>query len=345
MIDLIEEIKKRVFVIAEIGCNHNGDLGLAKKLVDVSVDCGVDAVKFQSFLPERMSVVQAPKAAYQIRATGTKESQFERLKRMSLDEHAQRDLKNYCLERHTTFFSSPFDHDNVRILQNLNIPFIKIPSGEITNHPLLRHVGSLGKPVILSTGMSNLGEVERAIHVLGEDIRNRMVLLHCLSAYPAIWEETNLRAIETLRHAFHLPVGFSDHTDGMDLALVAVGMGAVVIEKHITLDKEMDGGDHKASLEPQDFKEMVSKIRRLEMALGNGIKRCMPSEENVRDVARKSLVTTRRIMKGERLTADDLAAKRPGTGISPCFLERVIGARAKEDLPGDGMIKWSQIDP
>jgi sialic acid synthase SpsE len=207
----------------------------------------------------------------------------------------------------------------------------------------LKLIGSFGKPAILSTGMSTLGEIETALEAIGEENRGQIILMHCTSDYPARWDEANLRAIQTLREAFHLPVGFSDHTEGIELPLVAVGLGAVVIEKHITLSKAMDGGDHKASLEPGEFKDMVVKIRSLEKALGDGIKRCMPSEENVRDVARKSLVTARPLKKGDQLTPEDIAIKRPGTGISPLFLEKIRGARLMADLPEGRVLQWSQL--
>ena len=344
MIDLIKEIKTRTFIIAEIGCNHNGDMNVAKQLINIAADCGANAVKFQSFRSEDMITKNAPKADYQIRATGNVESQFERLCRMMLTEENHEEMKMFCRKNNIIFCSTPFDLQSVNLLHELDVPFFKVPSGEITNLPLLEHIASFGKPIILSTGMANLGEIEYAINVIGEENRRNIILMHCLSNYPADWVEANLRAIQTLRDAFHLPVGFSDHTEGIELSLVAVGMGAVVIEKHITLDRNMEGGDHKASLEPRELKDLVEKIRKLEMALGDGIKKCMPSEENVKNVARKSIVTRRAVDMGRIITMDDLVIKRPGVGIPPKYLSMIIGAKAKESISADKLIKWSQLD-
>lgn len=339
--DLFQEINNKTFVIAEIGCNHNGDMEIAKELIDQALDCGVDAVKFQSFNPGKMTIVKAPKADYQIKATGTSESQYDRLCRMQLTRDNHFMLRDYCLKKGIQFISTPFDEESVHLLEELKVPLYKISSGEITNIPLLSLIGSISKPVILSTGMSDLEEIEHAIDAIGH--RN-IVLLHCLSAYPAKWEEANLRAINTLKNKFNLPVGFSDHTEGVELAQVAVGLGAVVIEKHITLDRNMEGGDHKASIEPKDFKNLVEKIRKIEIALGDGIKRCMPSEQNVSEIARKSLVAKKDIKRGATICREVLDIKRPGTGIPPKYFERVIGNTAKEDILKDQIITWAQID-
>ena len=339
-----ELLNKHVFVIAEIGCNHNGEMDVARELVRAAAEAGADAAKFQSFNPSEMITKDASKALYQIKATGIKESQYQRLSRLKLDRKEHEELKSLCGDCSIIFCSSPFDHESVELLNELDVPFFKVGSGEITNLPLIEHLGSFGKPVILSTGMSNLGEIENALDAIGKKSRENVVLLHCVSDYPAKWEEANLRAIQTLQSAFHLSVGFSDHTEGIELALVAVGMGAVIIEKHITLSKEMEGGDHKASLEPHEFKNMVDKIRKLEKALGDGIKRCMPSEKNVRAVARKSIIARKNIKKGQTIEKDDLAIKRPGNGIPPSFLERIIGSQAKCDLLPDQLIQWSQLN-
>jgi len=334
----------KTFIIAEIGCNHNGDMALARELIKAVSKSGADAAKFQSFVIEEMITKNAPKARYQIEAIGMRGSQFQRLKRLSLSHGQQEELQNFCQQNKILFCSSPFDHQSADFLNRLNVPFFKIPSGEITNTPLLQHIGSFCKPIILSTGMADLGEIEHALNAIGRENKKNIVLLHCLSDYPAKWQEANLNAIKTLRQAFHLPVGFSDHTKGIELSLVAVGMGAVVIEKHITLDKGMEGGDHKASLEPHEFKDLVNKIRRLESALGDGIKRCMPSEENVRDVARKSIVAGKDIKRGKVIGRDDLAIKRPGTGIQPRLLNKIIGSRAKENIQAGQLIEWHQLD-
>lgn len=330
------------YVIAEIGCNHNGNMAIARELVQVAARAGADAAKFQSFDPAEMITVDSPKADYQIRATGSQESQYQRLQRLRLGVEQHEELQALCDSCGIIFCSSPFDRPSGELLLRMNVPFLKIPSGEITNLPLLRQLGSYGRPVILSTGMSNLGEIETALEALsGTD---EIVLLHCVSDYPARWEDANLRAMLTLRQAFHLPVGFSDHTEGIELPLVAVALGAVVIEKHLTIDRNMEGGDHRASLEPPEFKAMVEKIRKVTAALGDGKKTCTPAEMNVRAVARKSLVTRRAVRAGNRLTEDDIAIKRPGTGIAPAFLPEIIGASARVDLPGGVLLRWSHLD-
>lgn len=341
---LFDLLKKRVLIIAEIGCNHNGDMLLAKKLIESAANAGADVAKFQSFNPEDMMTVTAPKAAYQIKATGTKESQYKRLLRLKLTRKQHKELKVICDKNNIIFCSSPFDYKSARMLYEMKVPFFKVPSGEITNLPLLKQLGSFKKPIILSTGMANLREIGDALNAIGKEHRKDVILMHCVSVYPSKWEEANLRAIQTLKQAFKVPVGFSDHSEGIELSLVGIGLGASVIEKHITLDKNMEGGDHKASLEPHEFKELVNKIRHLEFALGNGIKRCMPSEENIRDVARKSIVACRDIKRGEIINKNLLTLKRPGTGIPPKYFEKVIGSRAKSDITSDHLIRWSQID-
>jgi len=333
-----------VLVIAEIGCNHNGDKQIAKRLIKAAAESGADVAKFQTFNPDELLTIDAPKALYQVKATGTKETQFERLDRIKLNKEDHKELRDYCEKSNIIFCSSPFDHQSVDLLHELDVPFFKVASGEITNFPLLEHISSYGKPIVLSTGMSNLGEIEEAINVIGQRKRSNVVLMHCISDYPADWVEANLRAIQTLRDAFHLPVGFSDHTEGIELSLVAVGMGAVIIEKHITLDRNMEGGDHKASLEPHEFKDLVEKIRRLEIALGDGIKKCMPSEENVKKVARKSIVAGKNINKGDIINNNDLAIKRPGTGLHPKYLENIINYVSKETIKKDQLIHWYNIE-
>ena len=341
---ILELIKTRTVIIAEIGCNHNGELSLAKTLVKAAADAGADVAKFQSFSPDEMITKNAPKALYQIKATGMKESQYQRLCRHNLSSKDHEELIGCCDENGITFCSSVFDKDSAEMLYELNVPFFKVPSGEITNLLLLEQIASYGKPVVLSTGMANLGEVEEALDAIGKVNRNNVVLLHCVSDYPAKWEDANLRAMQTIRDAFHLPVGFSDHTEGIEMSLVAVSMGAQVIEKHITFDKNMEGGDHKASLEPHEFKDLATKIRKLERALGDGIKRCMQSEQNIRNVARKSVVAKKYIEKGQTIRIEDLVIKRPGIGIPPKFLKKLIGSKAKVEIPANNLIEWSEID-
>jgi len=333
-----------VLVIAEIGCNHNGDKQIAKRLIKAAAESGADIAKFQTFNPDELLTIDAPKALYQVKATGTKETQYERLNRIKLDREDLKELKNYCENNNIAFCSSPFDHQSVDLLHELDVPFFKVASGEITNLPLLEHISSYGKPIVLSTGMSNLGEIEDALYAIGEKNRKQVVLMHCISTYPANWEDANLRAIRSLREAFNLPVGFSGHSTGIELSLVAVGMGAVVIEKHITLDRNMEGGDHKASLEPHEFKELVNKIRKLEIALGDGIKKCMPSEEDVKKVARKSIVAGRNINKGVIINSNDLAIKRPGTGLHPKYLKSIINYVSKDTIKKDQLIHWHNIE-
>jgi N-acetylneuraminate synthase len=344
MENLFKLLRKRVLVIAEIGCNHNGDKQIAKRLIKAAAESGADIAKFQTFNPDELLTIDTPKALYQIKAAGTKETQFERLDRIKLNKEDHKELKNYCESSNIIFCSSPFDHQSVDLLHELDVPFFKVASGEITNLPLLEHISSYGKPIVLSTGMSNLGEIEDALNAIGEKCRKQVVLMHCISTYPANWEDANLRAIRSLREAFNLPVGFSDHSTGIELSLVAVGMGAVIIEKHITVSKEMDGGDHIASLDMDEFRDLVSKIRRIEGALGDGIKRCIHSEENVKEVARKSIVSRRTVDIGKIITSDDLVIKRPGVGIPPKYLSMIIGAKAKESISADKLIKWSQLD-
>jgi N-acetylneuraminate synthase len=343
MEDLFKLLRKRVLVIAEIGCNHNGDKQIAKRLIKAAAESGADVAKFQTFNPDELLTIDAPKALYQIKATGTRETQFERLDRVKLNKEDHKELKNYCENSNIIFSSSPFDHKSADFLNELDVPFFKVASGEITNLPLLKHISTFNKPILLSTGMASLGEIEEALNAMGDEHKKDIILMHCLSDYPSKWEDANLRAIHTLKYAFHLPVGFSDHSEGIELSLVAVGMGAVIIEKHITLDRDMVGGDHKASLEPDEFNNMVKKIRRVENALGDGIKRCMPSEKNVRDIARKSVVAGRDILKDKKITEDDLAIKRPGTGIKPKYLNKIIGMTATEDITEDSLVQWSQL--
>lgn len=334
----------RVFIIAEIGCNHNGDLAIAKKLIEIAAKAGADAAKFQSFNPQEMATVNTPKAIYQLRATGAKESQYQRLERLKLSREDHEKLMAHCDLNNILFCSSAFDSTSAELLNELKVELYKIPSGEITNLSLLRQIAGFGKPVILSTGMSNLDEIQEALDAIGAEYLDNINLMHCLSDYPAIWEDANLRAINTLKQSFRIPVGFSDHSLGIELSLAAVAMGAVVIEKHITLDKNMDGGDHRASLDPAEFSELVAKIRALETALGDGIKCCKPSEYNTRDIARKSIVVIKPLNKGDRITKDALSVKRPGTGIPPKYISQIIGCRVMQSITEDELIQWHQLD-
>lgn len=331
------------FIVAEAGVNHNGDPAVARQLVDHAAEAGVDAVKFQTFRSERLVSGQAPKAAYQIETTGGGEGQREMLARLELSLEQYGDLKDYCAKRGVLFFSSPFDEASVDALDGLGVALFKVPSGEITNHGFLRHVASKQKPVILSTGMSTLDEVAAAIDAIRDGGDPPLALLHCVSAYPAPVEEMNLRAMDTLRARFGGPVGLSDHTLGIEVAIAAVARGAAIVEKHFTLDKRLPGPDHRASLEPGELRSLVQAIRTVEAALGDGEKRPTSSEADTRRVARKSLVARRAIGAGQRLTADLVAIKRPGTGISPAELQRALGRTVVRDLAADEVIDWTAL--
>ena len=331
----------KTFIIAEAGVNHNGDVALARRLVDAARDAGADAIKFQSFRPEAMVASTAPKAQYQKRWTDADETQLDMLRRLALSEEAQRELAAYSRERHITFLSSPFDCDSADLLVTLHVPLLKIPSGEITNLPLLRHVGKLGLPLILSTGMATLGEIEAAIEGVEHagTARRHITLLHCNTDYPTRMQDVNLRAMATLRRAFDVRVGYSDHTLGIEVAIAAVALGAEVIEKHLTLDNSFSGPDHKASLEPASMAAMVAAIRNIDEALGSSRKSPTPSELQNRDAARKSLVALREIRAGERFGPENITAKRPGSGISPMRWDEIIGRTARRDFPKDELIE------
>ena len=333
---------KHVFIIAEAGVNHNGNEAIAHKLVDAAAEAGADAVKFQTFRASELVSASAPKALYQRRTTDVTESQLSMIRRLELDETAHRSLMEHCSQQGIRFLSSPFDLHSIDFLHSLGLEAFKIPSGEITNIPYLRRIGSCGVPVILSTGMSVLGEIEKALEVL-EHVgtpRERITLLHCTTEYPAPVGEINLRAMETLLQAFPgiAGVGYSDHTQGIHIPVAAVAMGACVIEKHFSLDRNMEGPDHKASLEPDELASMVRAIRDVERARGDGIKRPTDSElSNIR-VARKSLVAARPIQKGEVFSEENLTVKRPGTGVSPLLWDDYIGRTALRNYQTDELI-------
>ena len=329
-----------VFIVAEAGVNHNGDPDLAGRLVDAAAECGADAVKFQTFTVDALLTREAPKAGYQVETTGAGESQREMLARLELGTDRLAELRDRAAKHGLIFFSAPFDEASADALERLDVALFKVPSGEITNLPLLRHVAAKGRPIILSTGMANLEEVEQAVAAICEAGDPPLALLHCLSAYPAPAGEVNLRAMDSLATRFGCPVGFSDHTLGLEIAVAAAARGAAIIEKHLTLDKTLPGPDHRASLDVAEFSAMVRAIRSVESALGDGVKRPMPSEADTRRVARKSLVAARALKAGERVAAGDLASKRPGTGISPAELPRVLGLRLARDVAADEVIPW-----
>lgn len=331
----------RTLVIAEAGVNHNGDLGLARKLIDMAAAAGANLVKFQTFNADRQVTRTAKKADYQTKTTNGSESQHEMLRRLELSSEMHRELIGHCAARDIGFFSTGFDIESVDLLVSLGQDRFKIPSGEITNLPYLRHVGHLGKAVILSTGMATLGEIEAAIDVLEQagTPRANITVLHCTTEYPTPMAEVNLRAMQSIHAAFGVAVGYSDHTPGIEVAVAAVAMGASVIEKHFTLDRNLPGPDHKASLEPGELKAMVSAIRNIEIALGDGIKRLTPSEARNKPIVRKSLVASRTIKAGEVFSASNITAKRPGNGISPMRWDEVIGRTAPRDFAADELIE------
>jgi len=332
--------ENKVFIIAEAGVNHNGSLDLAKRLIEIAVNSGADAVKFQTFKAENLVSKNAQKADYQKQTTDALESQFDMIKKLELDVETHKELIAYCQEKDIMFLSTPFDHESIDLLSDLGLKIFKIPSGEITNLPYLRHIGSLGKKVVLSTGMSNLKEVGDALNILinAGTSKDNITVLHANTMYPTPMEDVNLNAMLTMQKEFGVDIGYSDHTLGIEVDIAAVAMGASCIEKHFTLDKTMDGPDHKASLEPEELKSMVSAIRNIEKALGSSEKKPSPSETVNIDVARKSIVASRSIKKGDKLSSKNITTKRPGTGISPMKWDEIIGAPAKKDYRMDDPI-------
>ena len=330
----------RTLIIAEAGVNHNGDLALARQLIDVAAVAGADLVKFQTFTADRLATRTAQKADYQNRTTTSTESQHEMLSRLELTDAMHHELIAHCAMRKIDFFSTGFDIESVDLLVRHGQNHFKIPSGEITNLPYLRHIGRLGKSVILSTGMANLGEIEAAIDALeaAGTPRAMLTVLHCTTEYPTPMAEVNLRAMLSIHAAFGVAVGYSDHTQGIEVAIASVAMGATVIEKHFTLDRNLPGPDHKASLEPAELNALVAAIRNIEVALGDGIKRLTTSEARNRPVVRKSLVASRAIKSGALFTAENITAKRPATGISPMRWDEVIGKAALRDFGADELI-------
>jgi N-acetylneuraminate synthase len=352
---------KGIYVIAEAGVNHNGSLDMARQLIDAATAAGADAVKFQTFKADRLVSRNAPKAEYQTKTTGTDESQWAMIKKLELDDTAHEILLQHCKLRGIQFLSTPFDFESVDLLADrMDLPYIKIPSGEITNGPLLLRIGHTRKPVILSTGMSTLGEIEAALGVLAfaytrkderpsvagfqeaycspegqRVLQDHVTLLHCTTEYPAPYAEVNLRVMDTMRAAFSLPVGYSDHTQGIAIPIAAAARGATVIEKHFTLDRQLPGPDHKASLEPEELTAMVQAIRQVEAALGTGMKLPSVSEVKNRAIARKSLVAGTKIRAGELFSEANLTVKRPGTGISPMLYWEWLGKKAERDYVTD----------
>jgi N,N'-diacetyllegionaminate synthase len=331
-----------VFVIAEAGVNHNGNIGLAKKLIDVAIDAGADAVKFQTFKADNVVAPDAPTADYQKENTGLN-NQYKLIKEMELSSDDFKELAEYSKSQGILFLSSPFDKESVDLLDKIGVPIFKIASGEITNYPLVEYIARKGKPIILSTGMSSLGEIEAALEIIRMKGVNEVVLLHCVTSYPALIEDSNLKVIHTLKHAFKIPVGFSDHTIGIAASLVAVALGACIIEKHFTLDKILPGPDHSMSLDPEELKELVNSVRSVEKALGDGIKRLMPAEAEIQKVARRSIVSTVYIPKGTIIDENMISIKRPAGGIEPKYCDLAIGKKAKRDIKPGELLYWSVL--
>lgn len=330
----------KVLVIAEAGVNHNGNMELARQLIEAAADSGADIVKFQTFQANQLATVNADKASYQKSTKDNVKNQQMMLSPLELSPIQHRQLINYCEKLNIEFLSTAFDDPSINLLNTLNLKRFKIPSGEITNLPYLRRIGGLGKPLILSTGMANLGEIEAAIEVLEKagSSRNRITVLHCTTEYPAPFDEVNLRAMQTIANAFDVAVGYSDHTAGTSIPIAAIALGATVIEKHLTLDTSMEGPDHRSSLEPDQFKEMINSIRAIEQALGDGIKRPTASEMTNLPIVRKSLVAARSIKAGESFTIDNITAKRPGTGVSPMRWDEFLGQTATRTYQPDEFI-------
>jgi len=329
-----------IFIIAEAGVNHNGSMALAKKLIDVASDAGADAVKFQTFKAKNLVSKKAQKAAYQKETTDTKESQFEMIEKLELDLETHKELINYSKMKNIMFLSTPFDHESIELLNNLKLEIFKIPSGEITNLPYLQHIGKLGKKVILSTGMADIGEIEDALDILIEagTLKENITVLHANTMYPTPMEDVNLKAMATIGHTFDIPFGYSDHTLGIEVDIAAAALGATVIEKHFTLDKHMEGPDHKASLEPHELKSMVLAIRNIELALGSSVKKPSNSEKPNIHIARKSIVAKSDIKQGELLTEENLTIKRPGNGINPMQWDKILHTKASKNYKADELI-------
>ena len=331
------------FIIAEAGVNHNGSRSLAMELVDAAAKAGANAVKFQTFHSGDLAVPSAPKAQYQKSNCGEGENQLEMLKKLELPDDAWQEIKEYATRRNIVFLSTPFDNQSAKLLYDLEMPAFKIASGEITNMPFLRYVAGFGIPVILSTGMSSLSDVQGAVSEIQRAGNNRIVLLHCVSNYPARPEDVNLKAMRTLADMFSLPVGFSDHTEGNEIAIAAVAMGACIIEKHLTTDLNLPGPDHKASQTPSNFAALVRGIRIVESAMGDGKKEPKASEKDVSTVVRRSLVAARDIRPGTKLSMDDIEIKRPGFGIPPSMLNAVLGREIKVSITAGTLFSLEMI--
>ncbi|WP_407421263.1 N-acetylneuraminate synthase [Methanobrevibacter sp.] len=333
--------KNSTFIIAEIGVNHNGSVELARKMIESASDCGVDAVKFQTFTSEDLVTKQAKTAKYQEENTN-EDSQFEMLKKLELSFDDFYELKKYAEDCGVVFLSSPFDIKSVDLLEELDVSLYKLGSGELTNFELIDYVSKTDKPLIISTGMASLDEIKETYdHIKNKD---NLVILHCITGYPTAFEEANLNFIKTLQREFDAPIGFSDHSLGIELPIAAVALGACVVEKHFTLDKTLEGPDHKTSLDPDEFKAMVSAIRNVEVAMGDGIRKFSENEREIKKVARKSIILNNDIKRGTVIEKEMLSIKRPGTGIAPKFVVDVIGKTVTKDLKSGHVLKWNDLE-
>jgi len=335
-------MNKSVLIIAEAGVNHNGDINLAKQLIEVAADAKADYVKFQTFKSEKVVSVLAKTANYQKQnLKSDSESQIEMIRKYELNIDAHKELIKHCEKHNIKFSSTAFDLESIDLLHSFNLDFWKIPSGEITNLPYLRKIGELNQKIILSSGMCSLGDIESALKILTESgtTKEKITILHCNTQYPTPYSDANIKAMQTIKSAFNVNVGFSDHTLGIEVPIAAVAMGATVIEKHFTLDKNLEGPDHKASLEPNELKSMVTSIRNIEKSLGNGIKCLTASEAENIHIARKSIVASKPIKKGEHFTPENLTIKRPGSGLSPFEWDSIMGKTAIRDFATDELIE------
>ena len=328
-------------IIAEAGVNHNGSIITAKKMIDIAAESGADIVKFQTFKAETLVTQSADKADYQKSSTEAAESQFEMIRKLELDQSAHEELIEHCAHKGIRFLSTAFDCNSIDLLAGLNIPLYKIPSGEITNMPYLRHIGSMDKPIIMSTGMATIDEVRAAMNILIEAgaKKSQITILHCNTEYPTPMEDVNLKAMLTMRDELEVTVGYSDHTLGIEIPVAAVALGATVIEKHFTLDRTLPGPDHRASLEPHELKSMVTAIRNIEKSIGDGVKNPSLSEAKNIPIARKSIVAKKPIKKGERFSKSNLTVKRPGTGISPMLWDEILGRSSNDNYKVDDLIQ------
>jgi sialic acid synthase SpsE len=338
------ETLKRVLIVAEIGVNHNGDVALAKKMIDAAKDAGADAVKFQTFTAEALAMRDTPKVQYQLNRTSDHETHFEMLRNYELGKKEHYEIANYCREREIEFFSTPYDLESAKFLASMNLRFMKTASADLVDLPLQRYIATTGIPTMVATGMATLGEIESVVRIYDELDNSNLILLHCVSNYPCSDESLNLLAMQTIGRAFTLPYGFSDHSDGYLAAVGSVAMGAKVIEKHFTLDKSLPGPDHMASCSPTEFSDLVRSVRRLEEMLGKPHKNCQPEERQMAEVSRKSLILCRSLRAGQPVTNEDLELKRPGTGIGAGFLPEILGKLARVDLSAGHRLKWTDLE-